>query len=230
MTRGRARYALVVTLHDAQRLSVAAIAFDSDGVLVDSTASVEQAWARWAAELGLDAREVIEFAHGHRSRETVDQYVDEARRAIFQDKVDGYELDDAPSVTALPGALTLTAAIPRDRWGVVTSGTRVLATARLSAAGIPAPPFVVTADDVVRGKPHPEGYLAAIARLGVDPAQVAVAEDSPAGIAAAIAAGAGTGIGIGPGAISTGASLVVRDLAALYWDGGLVVDPAGRLR
>lgn len=64
-----------------------------------------------------------------------------------------------------------------------------IATARLSAAGYEHPAVFVTVDDVVHGKPHPEPFLTAAARLGVDPAHCLVVEDAPAGIAAARAAG-----------------------------------------
>ncbi len=47
----------------------------------------------------------------------------------------------------------------------------------------------VTVDDVVQGKPHPEPFLLAASRLGVDPTRCLVVEDAPAGIAAARAAG-----------------------------------------
>jgi beta-phosphoglucomutase-like phosphatase (HAD superfamily) len=48
---------------------------------------------------------------------------------------------------------------------------------------------VVTGDMVERGKPHPEPYLTAAARLGVDPQRCVAIEDSPAGAASAEAAG-----------------------------------------
>jgi beta-phosphoglucomutase len=48
---------------------------------------------------------------------------------------------------------------------------------------------VVTDEDVAQGKPHPEGFLAAAARLGVDPHETVVLEDSLAGVRAALAAG-----------------------------------------
>ena len=212
-------------------LPIDAIAFDCDGVLVDSGASVEQAWTRWAAVLDLDPAEVIAYAHGQRSADTVERYVEPARRPEFQALVDRLEIDDAPNVTAIPGAVELARSVPRDRWCVVTSGSRVLATARLTAARIPTPPFVITSDDVVNGKPHPEGYAQAIARMSADASRVAVAEDSAAGIIAALAAGAGWVIGVGPGALPTAAHVVVRDLGAVRWTGdGLLMEADGRLR
>ena len=47
----------------------------------------------------------------------------------------------------------------------------------------------MTGDQVMDGKPHPEAYLTAAARLGVDPARCVAIEDSPTGIASAEAAG-----------------------------------------
>ena len=62
----------------------------------------------------------------------------------------------------------------------------------VAAAGL-APCFraVVGSDDVVEGKPDPEGYLKAFALLGIDPADGVVFEDTEAGVASARAAGAG---------------------------------------
>jgi mannitol-1-/sugar-/sorbitol-6-phosphatase len=48
---------------------------------------------------------------------------------------------------------------------------------------------MVCADEVAHGKPDPEGYLTAAARLGVAPAKCLVVEDAPVGLAAARAAG-----------------------------------------
>jgi len=50
--------------------------------------------------------------------------------------------------------------------------------------------FVLTCDDVLDGKPHPEIYLLAAGRLGIQPAQMLVLEDSQNGCRAAVAAGA----------------------------------------
>jgi HAD superfamily hydrolase (TIGR01509 family) len=52
--------------------------------------------------------------------------------------------------------------------------------------------FLLTSDDVAQGKPHPEIYLTAADRFGVDPARMMVLEDSENGCRAAIAAGAFT--------------------------------------
>jgi HAD superfamily hydrolase (TIGR01509 family) len=51
---------------------------------------------------------------------------------------------------------------------------------------------VVPGDEVTHGKPHPEPYLTAAARLGVAPADCVAIEDSPTGVASAVAAGVPT--------------------------------------
>ncbi|GAA3395413.1 hypothetical protein GCM10020369_68440 [Cryptosporangium minutisporangium] len=66
-------------------------------------------------------------------------------------------------------------------WGIVTSGTMAVATARLAAAGLPTPGVLVTAEDVRAGKPDPEPYVIGLERLGAA-GPVVVVEDAPAGI------------------------------------------------
>ena len=69
---------------------------------------------------------------------------------------------------------------------------------------------MVYAGDVERGKPDPEGYLTAAARLGVDPAEALVVEDAPPGIEAGRAAGAATvGVTTTHSAAEVGAADVV---------------------
>jgi HAD superfamily hydrolase (TIGR01509 family) len=62
----------------------------------------------------------------------------------------------------------------------------------VEAAGIaPLLRAIVSSDDVAEGKPHPEGYLKALASLGAEAAETIVFEDTEAGIASARAAGVG---------------------------------------
>jgi sugar-phosphatase len=56
--------------------------------------------------------------------------------------------------------------------------------------GLPVPEVLVVSEDVKQGKPAPDGYRLAAARLGYDPAACVVFEDAPAGVSAARAAGA----------------------------------------
>jgi mannitol-1-/sugar-/sorbitol-6-phosphatase len=202
--------------------------FDSDGVLVDSDASVETSWSRWARERGLEPAEVLETVHGRRSADTVSVLIGAVDRAAALDAIDRYEVEDSAMVTALPGAARLLGSLPAGAWAVVTSGRRPLAVARLEAAGLPAPAVLVTADDVPAGKPDPAGYLAAAAALGCPPGECVVLEDSPAGVAAGRAAGAVV-LGVSERALATDADVVVRDLRGLRWDGARLTVPDGAL-
>jgi sugar-phosphatase len=167
----------------------AAVLFDLDGVLVDSTRSVERQWRAWAREQGIDGDKVMAVAHGVRTIEVIRAVAPDLDAEAEVRKLESREADDRDGVIAMPGAIELVHAIPAGRWCVVTSGTRLLASARLRLFGIPVPKFMITADDVVNGKPHPEPYLKGAQLLGVSPQQCLVIEDAPAGIESAQAAG-----------------------------------------
>lgn len=171
-------------------LDVAAILFDIDGTLVDSTPAVERTWRTWAARHDLDAEAILRVCHGRRSEDTIADFLPEHEREDAAAELAALEHADLDGVLALPATLNLLPAIPSDRWAAVTSGPRSLMHKRLAAAGLPTPSVLVGAHDVTAGKPDPEGYLAAAAALGVDPAACLVVEDAPAGIAAGRAAGA----------------------------------------
>ena len=89
----------------------------------------------------------------------------------------------------MPGAAELLAHLPPERFAIVTSATRPLAVARLGYAGIPVPRHMVTANNVLHGKPSPEPFLNGAALLGFTPTECLVFEDSPAGISSACSAG-----------------------------------------
>ncbi len=203
--------------------------FDCDGVLVDSDASVERAWRRWTDEYGLPVHQVLDMAHGRRSGDTVGLLIPGPGRAAAQHLIDALELADAATIAEVPGAGALLRGMPPGRWAVVTSGVRALALARLAGAGLPEPAVLIPAEDVAEGKPAPDGYLAAAARLGFPPDQTIVIEDSAAGIAAGRAAGAATVIGVGERARSARPDFVVQDLRQIRWRQGRleVACPAG---
>jgi sugar-phosphatase len=166
-----------------------AILFDLDGVLVDSTRSVDRQWRLWAEEMNVDPEEVIRIAHGVRTIEVVRRlapHIDADAEVI---RIEKREAEDQDGVAVMPGAARLLSTIPVERWAVVTSGTRYLATARLRIGKLPAPKVLVSADDVTQGKPHPEPYLKGAQLVGISPAECVVVEDAPAGIRAAHAAG-----------------------------------------
>jgi sugar-phosphatase len=167
----------------------AAVLFDLDGVLVDSTGSVDRQWRIWARERGIDEERVIAIAHGVRAVEVIRTVAPHLNAEEEVRGLEKHEAGDHDGVAVMPGAANLVRSIPEGRWCVVTSGSRLLATARLQLAGIPLPSVMITADDVTFGKPHPEPYLKGAEALGVAPEDCLVIEDAPAGIRAARAGG-----------------------------------------
>ena len=165
-----------------------AILFDLDGVLIDSTPSVERVWNRWAAEHNLDSRAVVAHAHGRPSLSTVRRFLPNADHELENQQVERREIEDVKGIVVLPGAAELLASLPLNRWTIATSCTRRLAEARLHAAGLPVPQCLVTASDVTRGKPDPQPFLEAAARLGFPASDCVVCEDVPAGVQAGKAA------------------------------------------
>jgi sugar-phosphatase len=167
----------------------AAVLFDLDGVLVDSTGSVTRQWRRWAEEHNMDPQRVLEIAHGVRTIEIVRRLAPRLDAEAEVKRIEKREADDQEGVAVMPGAAELLKALPEGHWCVVTSGTRYLATARLKLANLPIPNVLVSADDVSKGKPDPEPYLMGAKLLGMKPAECLVIEDAPAGIRAAHAGG-----------------------------------------
>jgi HAD superfamily hydrolase (TIGR01509 family) len=156
---------------------IQAVVFDMDGVLVDS----EPVWERvrrsfvadhgghWAADLGV----------GIASR-MVAELVIAAMAAAYQE-----------NLPLLPGAVDAVRALSA-RWplAVASSSPRSLIVAVLATAGLrPAFAAVVSSEEVARGKPAPDVYLEAAARLGFPAAACAAVEDSSNGLRAAVAAG-----------------------------------------
>jgi len=174
-----------------KRFECRGILFDLDGVLVDSTGYVEQQWRRWATSRGLAPEPFLRVCHGRRALETIRlaaPHLDaEAEVAAFVPE----EGSDTHELGPVDGALRLLEMLPTGSWAVATSGGRAVAIERLRRAGLPVPPVLVCAEDVLHGKPSPDVYLMAAAGLSVLPSQCLVMEDAPAGIEAARAAGMG---------------------------------------
>jgi sugar-phosphatase len=171
---------------------VRAVLFDLDGVLVESREATERVWMRWARANGIGEEELRSAMHGVRSVEVVRALRPELDADTVSLEIEEAQAVDVAGLRAIRGAAEALAALSEDRVAVVTSATRALAAARLGAVGIVPPAVMVNAEDVSRGKPDPEGYLAAASRLGVDPAEALVVEDAPPGIEAGRAAGAAT--------------------------------------
>jgi sugar-phosphatase len=166
-----------------------AILFDLDGVLVDSTPSVSRQWSLWARENNIDPDKAVQSVHGRPTIEGVRLLAPHLDAEAEAKKIEQSEMDDNEGVVVMPGAAKLLESLPPTRWCVVTSGTRRLAFSRLKVGNLPVPEVLISADDVVNGKPDPEPYLKGASLLKMRPEECLVIEDAPAGIAAAHAAG-----------------------------------------
>lgn len=169
-----------------------ALLFDLDGTLIDSFKPARRAWQSWAATVGI-TEEVLQGAnHGRQRHDIIANLLPHAPREevlAHAEAVRIAELNDTEGVVALNGSYRLLSSLPPDAWSIITSCDRAVAEARLSAAGLPVPKVMVTAEQVSKGKPDPEGYLLAARKLRVEPADAIVFEDALSGIEAARRAG-----------------------------------------
>ncbi|MFG2904552.1 HAD family hydrolase [Kitasatospora sp. NPDC048286] len=209
------------------RYEVEAVVFDMDGVLIDSRPVIEEAWRSAARRHGrvLTDPELEEYVHGRTGDQTVrlifPDHSDADRKAIWAE-VDTVE-EEAP-YPVIPGADGLATRLRRAGVpvGLATSSWPRKIENALGGLGLLDVFRVrVTRDDVERGKPHPDPYLAACRGLGIRPQRTLVFEDSVSGVRSAVDAGAVcVGIG-GPALVEAGAVVAVPDFTAL------VVDHAG---
>jgi len=174
-----------------------AVLFDMDGLLVDSEPlwfEVERAvMARLGGQWGeADQQALI----GGSLDRTVSRLLAKAAAPASREDVARWLVAEmaalilARGLPLQPGAGPLLAAlgaagVPS---ALVTASSRAIMDAVLTVTGLSFD-VTVCGEDVRRGKPDPEPYLLAAARLGVPAAGCVVLEDSPTGIAAARAAG-----------------------------------------
>lgn len=166
------------------------VLFDMDGVLISSQPAVHATWDEWAKRRGLDPAELEGHLHGRRTVEVVALFAPDA-----DPMAEAHEIEDAIVTRATPASAVrplcdLYSSLDPAMRAIATSALRRTAESNFPILGIEPPRALVTSEDVERGKPAPDAYLLAAARLGADPTECVVIEDAPAGIAAGHAAGA----------------------------------------
>lgn len=169
------------------------VLFDLDGVLVDSQEDVVAHWRQFAEWFDLDGDELVTRIHGRRHSDTIRRelaYLTESELVNVIHRYEDLECTDVAGTREVSGARLLMQSLPDARWAVVTSCVARLVEARLGAVDLPLPKLLISAEQVTHGKPHPEGYLAGAALLGVDAKRCVVFEDALSGLQAALAAGA----------------------------------------
>jgi beta-phosphoglucomutase-like phosphatase (HAD superfamily) len=184
---------------DALHRRPAAVIFDMDGLMLDTEPLAARAWVDAARDLGLAFDSTI----NHR---LIGRNFPDCRTIIGEHHGAGYPVDDLmgawhgaydaivgrEGIAFKPGLLELLDWLEGERIpkAVATSTRRARAQAKLELTGI-LPRFValVGGDEVARGKPAPDIFLEAAARLGAAPAACVVLEDSEPGVRGALAAG-----------------------------------------
>ncbi len=172
--------------------------WDLDGVLVDSSPYHYEAFRRLMAEMGraLDEETFRTQLLGLRNDAILARLLgplppEEVRR-LAQRKEELFRRLISGQVRALPGAVELVreAQAAGFRQAIVSSTPRENVRLVLASLGLRDTfAVVVGEEDVCRGKPDPEGFLVAAARLGCPPQACTVIEDAPEGVQAAKAAG-----------------------------------------
>jgi len=174
-----------------------AVIFDLDGVLLDSEqrwneakeALVRETGGTWVPEaartmMGMSSPEWSAYL---RDELGVPLDVEEINREVVRRMQESY----AAGLPLLPGALETVRALAA-RWplGLASSSNREIIDVFLDRAGVRELfGATVSSEEVARGKPAPDVYLAAAGRLGVAPERCVAIEDSSNGLRAAVAAG-----------------------------------------
>lgn len=176
-----------------------AVLWDLDGTLVDSVDGHWRAWleimntegapltfAQFKATFGKRNDEILIEWFGDRMSAGRREAISVAKETLFRQMVRQHGL------ALLPGAAEWVARLRAAGWkqAIATSAPRQNMEAMVEATGIGAWfDAMVAAEDVVHGKPHPEVFLTAAARVGATPASAIVVEDAAAGVEAGRRAG-----------------------------------------
>ncbi len=173
---------------------IRAVVFDFNGTLSDDEPILCEVWREIAAEHGrpLSSEEYFGQLAGLSDPEIAERWLGGDVDALMAERVRRYRERVADGSTVRPEMRDVVRfAAERTAVAVVSGASRVEIELVLGAAGLrDAVSTIVPAEDVRAGKPDPEGYLLALERLGVAPAEALVFEDSEAGVLAAKAAGA----------------------------------------
>ena len=185
-------------------MPISGVIFDLDGVLIDSASPHHESWRLLAKELGARVteeqflatfgrqnRDIIPLLFGDDLSQQRIGELSERKEALYRDLVRG-------RIQPLEGAVELVRGCRREglKLAIGSSSHPANIDLALQELGIPdCFDAIVHGEEVTRGKPDPQVFLAAAQRLGLAPAACAVIEDAPSGVQAALTAGM-TAIGL----------------------------------
>ena len=174
---------------------MAALLFDFNGTLSDDEGVQCAIFRELFAEQGrpLSEQEYFDVLAGRSDPEIVKRWLGTGHPAtaeVLERRVQLFRERAGDGSTVPPHVReAVLRAAGRSRLAVVSGAVRSEVDMVLRAAGLDVFEVIVSAEDVTRGKPDPEGYLVALQRLRLQAADAVAIEDSPPGIAAAKAAG-----------------------------------------
>jgi beta-phosphoglucomutase len=217
-----------------------AVLWDLDGTLIDSMAYHWEAWNDVLQPLGYHfSVESFRPTIGLRNEEIVRDFLkidrpqSEITAIVLAKEVRYRAIMHERGLPLLPGAEHWLKTLSARGWrhAVVTSAPRLNVAAVIDATHLDRLiDTIVCAEDVIKGKPHPEPFLLAADRLGVEPAHCIVIEDAPAGLEGARRAGMKS-IGVLTTHAALTANCVVKSLADLAEDAfDTMISPTGMLR
>lgn len=206
-----------------------AVIFDMDGVIIDSNPEIEKFWHGWAQKTNrqLSADNIARHIYGRKGVETLDILFGdisiETKEAILQD---AQVFDSQMAPQAVGGVFNFIQQLCNQQipLGLVTSSHKNRALLMLEKQNLQGCfTALVTAEDVTRGKPDPQPYLAIAQKIGIEPQQCLVFEDALSGVLSAVAAGMHV-IGINTGQsvpllLQAGAAYVVPNFTSLQLEG-----------
>jgi HAD superfamily hydrolase (TIGR01509 family) len=174
-----------------------AVLFDFDGTLVNTMPLHYEAYRNVFADMGVElSREDFFPNAGGKASETIPKFLHGRNSPLTISEIHHLKKERIKTVFAteaielLPAASFLPLFEGRVKLGLVSSGSREgidILLDRLNWSGLFD--VIVSGDDILRSKPHPEPYILAVRKLDCDPARALAFEDTPDGIASARAAG-----------------------------------------
>ena len=174
-----------------------AFVFDMDGVLIDSHPVHLAAWKTFLASVGVEVSGPdLSFILEGRTRTEILQHflgeLSDSEVAEFGQKKDKIFRSLEADIRPFPGILPFLRELGRRQipCGVATSASEIRTASTIERLGLGG--FfeaVITATDVIAGKPHPQVYQLACERMNVIPSHAVAFDDAPAGIVAARSAG-----------------------------------------
>ncbi|EFQ90136.1 hypothetical protein PTNB73_00656 [Pyrenophora teres f. teres] len=178
----------------AQTIKCHGLLFDMDGTIIDSTPAIIKHWQKIGKEIGVDPDVILATSHGRRSIDVLQIYEPKLANWEYISHAEGLiPKEFGGDAIEIPGSRALLERLEEEvvPWCIVTSGTRPLVQGWLDVMKLAHPRNLVTAEDVLNGKPDPTCYQMGAKKLDLQQEEpsIVVFEDAPAGVRSGKAAG-----------------------------------------